>query len=54
MTTKWYLAQLLGQHRDRASGEWRCGVRYTVGFGMQYQRVVGADQCRALAADRDT
>jgi hypothetical protein len=47
---RWYLAQLLGQHRDRATGEWRCGVRYTVGVGMQYQRVVWADQCRRLPA----
>jgi hypothetical protein len=34
----WYLAQLLGQHRDRATGEWRCGVRYTVDVGAQDQR----------------
>ena len=26
---RWYVAQLLGQHRDRATGDWRCGVRYT-------------------------
>ena len=30
---RWYVAQLLGQHRDRATGDWRCGVRYTVGAG---------------------
>ena len=46
---RWYLCQLLGQHRDRVTGAWRCGV-YTVGVGMQYQRVVWADQCRRLAA----
>ena len=22
-----HLAQLLGQHRDRATGDWRCGMR---------------------------
>ena len=49
---RWYLAQLLGQHRDRATGDWRCGVRYTVGGGMQYQRVVWADECRRLPAER--
>ena len=43
-----YLARLLGQHRDRVTGDWRCGVRYTVDVGMQYQRVVWADQCRRL------
>jgi hypothetical protein len=48
---RWYLAQLLGQNRDRATGEWRCGVRYTVRVGMQYQRVVWADQCRRLTAE---
>ena len=25
---------------NRATGAWRCGVRYTVYVGMQYQRVV--------------
>ena len=44
----WYAAQLLGQHRDRESGGWRCGVRYTVAPGFQFERVVWADQCRAL------
>ena len=48
---RWYVAQLLGQHRDRATGDWRCGVRYTVDVGMQYQRVVWADQCRRLPAE---
>jgi hypothetical protein len=48
---RWYLAQLLGQHFDRATGEWRCGVRYTVDVGMQNQRVVWADQCRLPAED---
>jgi hypothetical protein len=46
---RWYLAQLLGQHRDRATGEWRCGVRYTVEVGIQHQRVVWAEQCRLPA-----
>ena len=23
---RWYVAQLLGQHRDRETGDWRCGV----------------------------
>jgi hypothetical protein len=50
---KWYLAQLLGQHRDRATGDWRCGVRYTVNVGQQYQRVVWADQCRRLSAEQE-
>ena len=36
---RWYLAQLLGQHRDRQTGDWRCGVRYSVAPGMTYQRV---------------
>lgn len=31
---RWYPATLLGQHRDRASGDWRVGVRYTVGVGQ--------------------
>jgi hypothetical protein len=43
---RWYLAQLLGQHRDRAAGDWRCGVRYSVDVGVRYQRVVWAAQCR--------
>ena len=43
--------RLLGQHRDRATGEWRCGVRYTVNVDAQYQRVVWADQCRLPAED---
>lgn len=40
-----YVARLLGQHRDRASGAWRVGVRYYVGVGMQH---VSADECRAV------
>ncbi len=48
---RWYLATLLGQHRDRATRGWRCGVRYTVDVGMQYQRVVWADDCRQLPAE---
>ena len=48
---RWYVAQLLGQHRDRATGEWRCGVRYTVEVRMKYQRVVWADQCRRLPVE---
>ena len=24
---RWYLAQLLGQHRDQRTGAWRCRVR---------------------------
>ena len=48
---RWYPAQLLGQHRHRATGEWRCGVRYTVAVGAQYQSVVWADQCRRLPAE---
>jgi hypothetical protein len=43
-----YVAQLLGQHRDRATGGWRLGVLYSVDVGMQFQRVVLADQCKAL------
>ena len=35
-----HVAQLLGQHRDRPTGEWRRGVRYPVDVGMHYQRVV--------------
>jgi hypothetical protein len=49
--SRWYLARLLGQHRDRTTGEWRCGVRYTVDVGMKYQRVVWADQRRRLTAE---
>jgi len=49
---RWYLAQLLGQHRDRATGGWRCGVRYSVAPGLAYQRVVWADQCRALPPEQ--
>jgi hypothetical protein len=30
---RWYVARLLGQHRDRATGDWRYGVRYTVDVG---------------------
>lgn len=45
---RWYRAQLLGHHRDRASGAWRVGVRYYVDVGMQHQRVVWADECRAV------
>jgi hypothetical protein len=48
---RWYLAQLLGQHRDKATGDWRCGVRYTVDFGMNGRRLVWADQCRRLPAE---
>ena len=43
---RWYVSQLLGQHRDRETGGWRCGVRYSVAPGMAYQRVLWADQCR--------
>ena len=50
---RWYVAQLLGQHRDRVTGDWRCGVRYTVAAGMQHQRVVWADQCSRLPAEQD-
>jgi len=48
----WYPAQLLGQHRDRKTGDWRCGVRYSVAPGMAYQRVMWADQCRALPPEQ--
>src|SRR3954447_10125358 len=44
----WYRATLLGRHRDRADGHWRAGVRYYVGPGQQYQRVLRADDCRAV------
>jgi hypothetical protein len=50
---RWYLAELLGQHRDRETGAWRCGARYTVDVGMQYQRVVWAGECRALLEGAD-
>ena len=43
---RWYLARLLGQHRDRGTGDWRCGVRYSVGARDACQRVLCADQCR--------
>jgi hypothetical protein len=42
------MADLLGQHRDRETGVWRCGVRYTVGIAMTHQLVVPAAQCRAV------
>ncbi len=45
---RWYRATLLGQHRDRSDGHWRCGVRYYVGPGQQYQRVLPAADCRAV------
>ena len=44
---RWYVATLLGQHRDRATGRWRAGVRYTVDV-MTFQRVLWADDCRRL------
>jgi len=44
------VGHLLGQHRDRATGDWCCGVRYSVDVGMQYQRVVCADHSRRLSA----
>jgi hypothetical protein len=31
---RWYRAQLLGQHRDRATRHWRVGVRYFVDVGI--------------------
>src|SRR5215203_5145580 len=49
---RWYLAELLGQHRDRATGDWRCGVRYGVAPRMVYQRIVWADHCRALPPEQ--
>ena len=48
---RWYLAQLLGQHRDRATGGCRGEVRYTVGVGMKYRRVVWADRCPRKPAE---
>lgn len=27
---EWNVAQLLGQHRNRDTNDWRCGVRYSV------------------------
>lgn len=45
---RWYRAQLLGQHRSSVDGHWRCGVRYYVGPGEQYQRVLPAADCRAV------
>ncbi len=45
---RWYRAALLGQHRDRDTRGWRCGVRYTVDIGMTHQLVVPAEQCRAV------
>ena len=50
---RWYVARLLGQHRDRETGGWRCGVRYSVAAGYQFQRVVWAEQCRALSSERE-
>ncbi len=44
---RWYMAHLLGQHRDLATRAWRIGVRYYIDVGMQHQRVVCADECRA-------
>ena len=38
---RWYRAQLLGQHRDRATRSWRVGAWHYVGVGMQHQRVTG-------------
>jgi hypothetical protein len=50
----WYVAQLLGQHRDRHTGRWRRGVRYSVAPGFAYQRVVWALQCRPISdGDRE-
>ena len=49
---RWSVARLLGQHRDRETGDWRCGVRYSVAPGLAYQRVVWADQCRALPPEQ--
>jgi hypothetical protein len=46
----WREAQLLGQHRDRSTGRWRVGVRYSVGIGEQYQRVLWADDCRHIGS----
>ena len=43
-----YVAQLLGQHRDHETGGWRCGVRYYVEPGQQYQRVLPASKCRGV------
>src|SRR5688572_11079799 len=45
---RWYLAQILGQHRDRATRLWRVGVAYYVDVGMHHQRVVWADECRVV------
>ena len=40
-----WVAQLLGQHRDRPTGRWMVGVRHYVAPGEQYQRVLWADDC---------
>jgi len=42
----WYVAQLLGQHRDGATGEWRCGRPVLDLTGGDYQPVVWAEECR--------
>ena len=49
---RWYVATLMGQHRDRTTGAWRCGVRYYTAPGATYQRVVWAEECRAVDDDR--
>ena len=49
---RWSVAQLLGQHRDRETGDWRCGVRYSVAPSTAYQCVGWADQCRPPAPEQ--
>ena len=38
---RWYVATLMGQHRDRESGGWRCGgaVQRGAGHGIPAGRV---------------
>jgi hypothetical protein len=52
----WYLVQLLSQHGDRATGDWRCGVAYTFNVacntsGWCKERVL-AGQCVQVQSDR--
>ncbi len=51
---RWYLAQLLGQHRDRETGDWRCGVRYSVAPGWHTSASCGPTSAGRYRQSRST
>jgi len=43
-----YIADVLGQYRDRGDGQWRVVVTYSTEPGSRYIRAEPADRCRAV------